>query len=54
MLKVFVRMSIRGKKVRSARRAINIDKPVKRPKQTVGVKFERARIEKPIMIVSDV
>ena len=43
-----------GNKVRAAIRAITMARPVSRPKYIVGMKLERARIEKPITIVSDV
>jgi hypothetical protein len=34
--------------------AINIASPVRRPKSTVGIKFEKTRIENPAMIVIEV
>ena len=40
--------------MRAAIRAINIASPVNRPKYIVGMKFDRIRIEKPMIIVMDV
>ena len=44
---------IRGKKVRSASNAINIDSAVRRPNSTVGTKLDRARIENPMMMATE-
>ena len=41
-----------GSNVRAAIKAINMASPVNRPKKILGRKLDRARIEKPIMIVT--
>ena len=43
-----------GNNVKEAKSAANIAKPVKRPKYIVGIKFDRDKIEKPIIIIEDV
>jgi len=44
----------RGSKVNAVISAMSIASPVRTPKSTVGIKFEKTRIENPAMIVRDV
>ena len=43
-----------GRRVRAAKRAMNIAMPVSRPKYILGMKLESTRIEKPMMTVIEV
>ena len=43
-----------GRRVRAAKRAMNIAMPVNRPKYILGMKLESTRIEKPMMTVIEV
>ncbi len=44
----------RGNSVNAVISAINIARPVRRPKSIVGIKYDKTRIENPAIIVSDV
>ena len=43
-----------GRRVRAAKRAMNIAMPVNRPKYILGMKLESTRIEKPMITVIEV
>ncbi len=44
----------RGRRVKAATRAIVMANPVNSPKRIVGIKFDRAKMEKPTIIVREV
>ncbi len=44
----------RGNSVNAVTSAINIARPVRRPKRIVGIKYDNTRIENPAIIVSEV